>query len=181
MTVTTTNLIQGPATLWVGIFGVAEPAAVATAPGTGWTELGATQGGIEVSVELTYTELDVDQVVDIPGQTLTKRVAKIKTNLAEATLINWVLSQNQLAADIATGAVEPANGLAAFTPNYAALLMDGISPGGFRRRFIARRCLQIGNPGLPYKKDGQVLIPVEYASHFVSSSIAPYKTVDASS
>jgi hypothetical protein len=34
MPVTSTNLIQGPATLYTGIFGATEPATIATTPAT---------------------------------------------------------------------------------------------------------------------------------------------------
>lgn len=179
MPVTTSNLIQGPATMYAGIFGVVEPAAVATVPGVGWTDVGGTQDGVMLSVELTFSELQVDQVVDIPGQRVTKRVTKIKTNLAEATLANLAIALNEAAATIVSNVFTPSNGLVTFNPPYAAVLLDGIAPGGFRRRIIVRKALQIGNIESSYKKDGQTLIPVELAGHYVSSSIAPFIITDA--
>jgi hypothetical protein len=181
MSVTVTNLIQGPATLYHGLFGATEPADIDTTPATGWTDLGGTNGGAELTVELTFADLDVDQVVDVPGATLTKRMSKVKTNLAEATLENWARAQNQDVADISTSVLEPTTGLAAFQPVYSALILDGIAPGGFLRRVILRRTLQIGAPGQAFKKDGQTLIPVEFAGYYVSSSIAPYYVEDATS
>jgi hypothetical protein len=181
MPVTATNLIQGPATMYVGAFGVAEPATIATAPGAGWTDVGGTQDGITVSVELEFSELSVDQIVDIPGQRITKRVAKVKTNLAETTLANLAVALNELAATVVANKFTPSNGIAAFAPNYSAILLDGIAPGGFRRRVIVRRCLQVGNVESSYKKDGQTLFPVDFSSHYVSASIAPFQWEDATS
>lgn len=179
MAVTATNLIQGPATLYIATFGATEPATIATAPGAGWTDVGGTQDGVNLSVELEFSELSVDQVVDIPAQRVMKRVPKIKTNLAEPTLVNLAAALNELAASVAANKFTPSNGLAAFTPNYAAILLDGIAPGGFKRRVIVRKCLQIGNVESSYKKDGQTLFPVEFAGHYVSSSIAPFVWEDA--
>jgi hypothetical protein len=181
MVVSATNLIQGPATLYVGVFGVAEPATIATVPGAGWTDVGGTQDGVTLAVELEFSELSVDQVVDIPGQRITKRTAKLKTNLAEATLANLAVALNELAASVVSNTFTPSNGLAAFTPNYAALLVDGIAPGGFRRRVIVRKALQVGNVETSYKKDGQTLFPVDFSSHYVSASIAPFIWTDATS
>jgi hypothetical protein len=181
MPVVTTNLIQGPAVLWAGIFGVTEPATVATAPGVGWTDVGGTQDGVTLSVEMEFSELAVDQLVDIPGQRLTKRVPKIKTNLAEATLANLAIALNELAGTVVTGKFTPSFGATVFNPNYAALMLDGIAPGGFKRRIILRKGLQIGNVEASYKKDGQFFWPVEFAGHYVSSSIAPFSIEDATS
>lgn len=178
MPVTTTNLIQGPATLWVGIFGVAEPL-ISVVPGAGWADVGATQDGVSVSVELSFSELEADQIVDVAGQRITKRVTKMTTNLAEPTLANWALALNELASTIATNKYTPTNGLAAFTPPYAALLLEGIAPGGFKRRVIVRKALQVGNAESSYKKDGQTLIPVEFMGHYVSAAIAPFSIEDA--
>lgn len=179
MSVTTTNLIQGPAELWVAPFGTAEPATIATAPGAGWVDVGGTQDGVMYSVEMEFSELSVDQVVDIPGQRMTKRMQKIKTNFAEATLANLAIALNELAASVAANKFSPTSGIAAFTPNYSALLIRGIAPGGFRRQIIGRKMLQTGNVESSYKKDGQLLIPTEFTGHYVSSSILPFVVEDA--
>lgn len=181
MPVTATNLIQGPAVMYVAPFGTAEPAAVATVPGAGWVDIGGTQDGVTYAVEVEFSELSVDQLPDVPGQRIVKRVTKIKTNLAEATLANFAITQNELAASVAANKFSPTQGVAAFNPNYQAILLDGIAPGGFRRRIIVRKVLQIGNMETSYKKDGQTLYPVEFAGHYVSSSILPYSVEDATS
>lgn len=179
MSVTATNLIQGPAELWVAPFGTVEPATIATAPAAGWVDVGGTQDGVTYAVELEFSELSVDQVIDIPGQRVTKRVTKVKTNLAEATLANLAIALNELAATVAANKFSPSNGLAAFSPNYSAILLRGIAPGGFRRQVIVRKALQTGNVESSYKKDGQLLIPVEFTGHYVSTSVLPFLVEDA--
>lgn len=177
MAVTITNLIQGPARLLIGDVGATEPTYADSADGVGFTDLGGTQDGVTLTVDLTFAELSVDQLVDVPGQTLVKRMAKIATNLAEATLENWALALND--ADPVSSAFEPTYGSGAFTPTYKALLLRGIGPNGGPRDVVLRRALQIGSPGSAYKKDGQTLIPVEFSAHYVSSVIAPFKINEA--
>lgn len=177
MTVTSTNLIQGPATLWQGVFGVAEPAAVATAPGVGWVDLGGTSDGVELGIADDYSVLGVDQIIYEVERRRTNRVVTVKTNLAEATLANLALAINNSAA--VASVLTADDGLAAFAPAYQAVLLDGIAPGGFRRRIIVRKVLSTDAVGMAYKKDGQTLIPVTFTGHWVSASIKPFVITDA--
>lgn len=176
MSVTSTNLIQGPATLYAGAFGAEEPATVDTAPGGDWVDVGGTREGIELIVEKSYAVLSVDQVIDEVGRTVTSRVVKVKTTLAEATLANLARSINETAP--VSGVFTPDGGLAAFTPAYQALLIDGIAPGGLRRRIIVRKVLSVDSVGTAYKKDGMTVIPVTFTAHWVSPSIEPFVIED---
>lgn len=177
MGVTGSNLIQGPATLYTGAFGVAEPATVATVPGAGWTDVGGTKDGVELSFADEYAVLDVDQLIYEVGRRRTKRVVSVKTQLAEATLANLALAIANTAP--AGNVLEGDDGLTAFAPAYGALLLDGIAPGGFRRRVILRKTLPTDSVGTAYKKDSQTLIPVTWTLHWVSTSIKPWKIEDA--
>lgn len=177
MPVTSTNLIQGPAVLYSGLFGATEPATVATTPSTGWTDVGGTKEGAELTIADEYAVLDVDQIIYEIARRRTKRVVSIKTSLAEATLANLALAIANTAP--AANVLTADDGLAAFAPAYGAVLMDGIAPGGFRRRVIVRKTLPTDSVGVAYKKDGQTLIPVTWTAHWVSSSIAPFIVTDA--
>lgn len=179
MTVTSTNLIQGPATLYAADFGATEPATIATAPTTPWLDLGGTKDGVELGVVDEWAVLEVDQVIYEVGRNRTKRVVTIGTNLAEATLANLALAMNNTGPT--TNVIEGDDGLTAFSPSYKAIILDGIAPGGFRRRVIVRKVLQTTAVKSSYKKDGQVLIPVLFTGHWVSTSIKPFKIEDATS
>lgn len=189
MAVSVSNLTMGPATLYSGVVGAVEPAdaSINTAPAaSAWTDLGGTMDGIQLTVAKTYKELEVDQVVDIPGRRVTKRETSIKTNLAEPTLQNLAVALNESAP--VTGAafdyLEPDNTSSAVNPNYSAFLLDGIAPGGngaFRRRVVVRRGLSVEDVQAAYKKDGQTVIPVTISAHYVSPSIKPYRVVDQKS
>jgi hypothetical protein len=184
MAVTVSNLILGPANLYVGAFGAAEPtsAQVNTLPPvSAWTDLGATQDGVTLTINQDFTELEVDQVVDIPGRRLTKRELVVKTNLAEATLANLALlmnNQSTLVTAAATNVLTPAFDTSATQPTYNALIIDGWAANGKVRRVIARRVLSVDNPEFSYKKDGQAVFTVSWSAHYVSPAIAPFVVYD---
>lgn len=179
MPVTSTNLIQGPATLYQAVFGATEPATVAAAPAVAWTDVGGTKDGVELSINDEYAVLDVDQIIYEIARRRTKRVVTVKTSLAEATLANLAIATANTAP--AANVLNADDGLAAFAPAYGALLVDGIAPGGFRRRIIIRKTLPTDSVGMAYKKDGQTLLPVTWTAHWVSASITPFKIEDATS
>lgn len=177
MGVTTTNLIQGPATLYWAPFGSTEPATVATAPAAPWVDLGGTKDGVSLIINDTYSVLTVDQVVEEVDRRRTNRVLQIKTSLAEATLENLAHAINNTAP--AAAALTLDSGLAAFAPVHGAYLLDGIAPGGFRRRIILRRALSTDSVETAYKKDGMTLLPVTFSGHYVSASIKALAITDA--
>lgn len=178
MGVTSTNLIQGPATLYLAPFGTAEPVAFA-APAAAWVDVGGTKDGSELGVADEYAVLTVDQVIYEIERRRTGRVLTIKTSMAEATLENLAKAINNTAP--AAGILTGDDGLTAFNPSYQAALLDGIAPGGFKRRIILRKCLSTDSVAMAYKKDGQTLIPVTFTGHWVSSTIRPWVVSDATS
>lgn len=184
MSVSVTNLTQGPGTLYRGAFGQAEPAdtQVNTTPAaSGWTDVGGTLGGVDLTIEQKYKELEVDQIVDTVGRRLVSREAGVETNLAEPTLANLALALNASAPVTGAGFAyyEPPNDTSASTPTYCALIFDGIAPGGFTRRVFLRRSLSTATIKATWAKDKQTGIPVSFAAHYVSAAIKPFRIVDA--
>lgn len=184
MATTTTNLVQGPGTLYTGTFGATEPAdsAVTSVPASGtWTDLGGTDGGVKLTVDQKYNALAVDQLVDRAGSRLVSRDFLLTTSLAEPTLANLSTSLNggTTAASGSYTTFEPLFATSATQPTYAAFLMDGWAPGGaWRRRVILRKGLSTAKVESAYTKDKQTYIPVEFTGHYVSATIAPIHVVD---
>lgn len=183
MTVTVTDLIEGPATLYYGVFGAAEPLDTevnGTPAASAWTDLGATQGGVKVSINQTYTEMEVDQIIDIAGSRLTKRVVMITTNLAQPTLDNLARVMNTTAPVTGAGfkKLEPSGDTSATQPAYSAILLDGYAPNTKKRRVILRKTLSTEALDSEYKKDGMTLLPSGWKAHYVSSSIKPFAIID---
>ncbi|MEU5197289.1 hypothetical protein AB0G86_25110 [Streptomyces scabiei] len=186
MTVSVSNLVQGPATLYIGAFGATEPtSATATPASASWTDLGGTTGGAEIAINQEYKELEVDQVVDVPGRRLVKRDIQVKTQLAEPTLQNltYALNDGTYASGATDNTYEPNNQSSATQPTYRAILIDGWAPGisgttSKRRKVIVRRVLSIDNAVFAYKKDEQSVFTVTFAGHYVSDVLASFKVID---
>lgn len=188
MAVTVTNLTMGPGEIYHGAVGATEPAnsdvdnrIPDTSVSGSWTDLGGTNGGVTLELSLDYTELEVDQIVDVVGRRLTKREMKLNTSLAETTLENLKIANN--GGTIATGAgfetFDPKMDTSAATPEYIALIFDGVNGADSkRRRVIARRVLSVAGIGQEYSKDSQTLFPVEFACHYVDTNTPPFKYVD---
>lgn len=176
MSVTTSNLLQGPATVYRAPFGTAEPASIDVTPGVGWTDCGGTKDGLEYTDASDWAELEVDQLTMTPERRRTKRTITAKTSLAEATLDNLARATSNSAP--VAGVMEVDDGIAAFQPSYDAIIIDGHAPGGKRRRIIIRKTLSTDSVGMSYKKDAQTLVPVTWTAHWVSASIRAVKIVD---
>jgi hypothetical protein len=182
MAVTTSALTMGPGTYFDAPFGTAEPATPTTVPATGWRDVGGTQDGIELNVSEEFTELEVDQLVDVPERRRTKRELTMTTNLAETTLDNLALAINESAPAAAVANVqtlEPTTGLDAFRPAYRAAIFDGPGPSGLTRRVTARKTLSTEGTTFAYKKDGQNVYSVTRTCHHVSDSIKPFSIKQA--
>jgi hypothetical protein len=180
-----TNLTMGPGTIYSAAYQAAEPSdsQVNTTPAaSAWTDVGGTTDGSTLTVNQEYTELAVDQIVDIPGRRLTKRDMQLSTNMAEVTLTNLVLALNG-GSIVTTGGshsvYSPSNDTSATQPTYIALILDGYTTASRRRRVVGRRALSIEAVGTAYKKDEQTVFPVTWSMHYVSSSLTPFKIVDA--
>lgn len=186
MSVTTSNLMLGPATLYVGTFGnVTEPgsANINNTPlaSGGFIDVGGTLGGVKLSIAQTYTVLDVDQVVDQVDGRLTGRKVSVQTQMAEVTLANLQAALN--GGTVATGSsvntYDPDNTISATQPAYRALLFDGWGPSQKRRRAIVRKVLSTAQVDLEYKKDGQGFYAVTWDAFYVSSAIGPFNIMDS--
>lgn len=179
MAVTASNLVLGSATLYIGAFGAAEPADAKVAPAVAWTDLGATTDGVTITVSPDYTELVADQVIDRVGSRMTARTITVSTNLAEATLANFKTA-------VSGGTVTSASGKSTFDldiansgePAYQALLIDGIAPGGKRRRIIVRKVLSTDDVEFAYSKEDQTVYSVTFTAHYVDAVKSPLSIVD---
>jgi hypothetical protein len=187
MAVTATNIVEGPATLYSAAFGATEPTDAtvnATPAASTWTDVGGTDGGVKLTIDQSYTELEVDQIVDRVGSRLTKRNFMVETSMAEPTLANLSLALNGGTSASGSGyaSLEPAFASSATQPTYKALLFDGWAPGGaFNRRVIVRKALSTDAVELAYTKDKMTVFAVKFAGHYVSASIAPIHIVDQTS
>lgn len=173
MSVTVTNLLQGPAQMLVSPFGTTEPANADVAPAVGWVDVGGTDGGARLVVGQTYSKMSVDQIALEVGARLVGQVITVATSMAEATLENLKTAFNQPAGAGTTFELTSQIGNA--EPNYKAVMLVGQKPGGGNRLIIIRRALSTENVELAWKKDDKTMIPVTFSGFYVSSSIGAIK------
>jgi|SRR5579859_4261222 len=197
--VTPGNVVQGPATLYWGIFGsTTEPpvtnTAIKTDPvsagGTGWNDFGGTMGGVQWDAAYTYGQIKADQIVDPIGARLTGRVITVTTSLLEATLVNLNEAMNQ-SATITTGSgintFDPGGAVAApgtntpviTQPTYSALIIDGWAPALVsgavaRRRFILRKVLNDIKATAKYDLTTQSVWACTFTCYYVSATTSPF-------
>lgn len=90
------NIIVGAAQMWVGASDtITEPPTGSSVSLTGWTPVGFTQEGVELSYEPDYGDVEVDQLLD--SARIFKQGMRVMANttLAEATLENLLVVWGQ--------------------------------------------------------------------------------------
>jgi len=191
MTITPYNLVQGPADLYVGAFGTAEPTdanatVVAGSPGAGWTGVGGTEIGVTVEIDVTYVDLKVNQLLDPVGARPTDRLITVKTQLSEATYQNMQTALNQLNTVTVSGAyttIDPITTTSATQPTYAALIVDGWAPTlstglPARRRWIIRKVISKPKVMEDYELAKKVLYDITFQAYYVSSGVPLFHRID---
>lgn len=193
-TLVANNTTRGPANIWVGSFGVTEPAqtnaALISDPGAGWTSIGLTTGGVTWDDDQTVSDTEADQVIDSIGGRVTKRKTMVTFNMLEPTLARLAIALNNFGTvTVGTGinVYDPGQFNAGSIPVYTAILVDGWAPqiaggGAARRRAIFRKVLNtnakvqaVSDP----TKDGEWAFSGQ--CYFVSTSISPYVVMDQTS
>lgn len=194
MSVTTTNLVLGPARLYVGVLGAAEPEDSAVTPNgpstppasPPWTDVGGTDGGVTAEIDSSFTDLQVDQIPMLVGSRLTDLKITVATKMSELTLANLNFALNGI------GLTGGGSGFSTFdvpaTPQitqsqYAALIIDGWAPytssnAPALRRVIVRKVLAQSKVTFAYDKKTQQFFDVTWTAYYVSSSINPIHIVD---
>lgn len=189
MAVTTTNLVQGPAELFVAQFGATEPADTAAAlaidPPAPWTCIGATTKGVTLTFDQTYDILNVDQIPDNVGARMSARSVTVATQMAELTLQNLAVALNGGTVASATGVqtYDPLTGDSSTQPVYNALIIDGWAPVGasgvpVKRRVILRKVLSTKGAELVYDKTDMAVYKVTLSCFYVSASVKPFHIVE---
>lgn len=184
MSVTPGNLAMGPGTLYVGDFGAAEPLPQEvnnTPAASAWPDVGGTVGGLTFTVTNTWKELDVDQVIEVPERRITKREVQLKTQLGEVTFANFTLAMagGTTASGSTWETYDPDEMNSGDSPNYKAVLFDGFGGSGLRRRVIIRKVLNVDNVDVAAHPENQTVYPVQFVSHYISSSVRSWRIINA--
>ena len=194
MAVTASNLVLGPASLYVAPFGSTEPSDASvtpngylTAPPAPWVDAGGTEGGVSFEVETKYTNLAVDQIIMNVGARLTELDMMVTTKLSEVTLNNLTYALNSITtvgAGTGYSTEDITVTLSASQPTYAAMIIHGWAPllptgAPALRRIIIRKVLSQAKVALMYDKKTQASYATTFNAYFVANSINPVHIVDA--
>lgn len=196
MSINASNLVMGPAILYVAPFGTAEPQDSAvtptgylTPPGAGWIDVGATDGGVAFEADSTYTPLVADQVTMDLGARLTEMKMSVTAKLSEMTLTNLNTALNNISS-VGSGSgystLDIPVGLTSTQPTYAALCIYGWAPmltTGYPalRRIIVRKVLSQTKVSMMFDKKTQASYDTTFSAYFVSSSLPPVHITDEDS
>lgn len=109
---TSKNIIVGAASVFIGPSGKAAAPAVdgttsyrATVAGAaGWRDVGYTQDGLEVSNDPSYTDVEVDQLLDAAKIFQDGMSVSLSTSFAEATLENMIVAWGQASSTLTSTA-----------------------------------------------------------------------------
>lgn len=191
--VNASNLVLGPARLYVAAFGSTEPTDASvtpngptTPPSAPWTDVGGTDGGVMFEVDNTYTDLQVDQLTMNVGARLTAMKMTVTTKLAEMTLTNLQTALNSIGTSSSGSGYSTLDipvGSTSTQPSYAALIIDGWAPtlssgAAALRRVIVRKVLSQVKATLSYDKKTQQSLDCTFTAYYVSNSINPIHIVD---
>lgn len=180
------NIIVGAASLFIGASG--EAAAPAPVVGVSyrttvdadadWRDIGYTQDGLEVTTDPTYTDVEVDQLLDAAIIFKDGMGLSISTTMAEASLENLLLAWGQEADTlVASGGPAPADEIETLeiqggglgdSPIEYGLIAVGNGPrveatNKYReRRYHAFRVLSVEGAGTMLARSDAATIPVTF-------------------
>lgn len=179
--VDTANMMIGPGKLRWAAVGTDDALIVAayTPSWTGWTDVGATDGGVQMSIAKDYANHTVDQVADWVASTITERHVTVQTsvvesgNLAKLALVN---NGGTLTASFnpSWDKYEPTTDLIATQETYIAVALEGITLAGKKRIIVARRVLNVDSVSWEHKKEAKTMLGLSFAGHYVSDTVAPF-------
>lgn len=168
MALTAYEILTGVGKLYVAPAGTAKPSLDTDPAAAGWTEVGETVDGVTITLAQEIEEFRTDQRTGPVKATRTEENLTIETRLAQATLENLA----QTLGGLTVTTVPAGTGTMGYKwhglyrgqdVQEFAILFRGNSPyGDFPAQFYVPRGYFAGETGLEYKKDGQVVIPVEF-------------------
>lgn len=192
------NILVGAAALYVGTTTAAAPVLTANNPAgpvvsaaTGWSQVGYTDGGVEVSYEPAYTDVTVDQLLDSAIIFKSGMKVMVNTTLSEATLENLLIVWGAQDADLNTAnrTLEISAGNLGDFPVERQLIFVGPGPrvdisgnaAHKERVYTINRAIQTNTTAHSLKRDAATTLPVSFrclpGSNLAGNNTTAYGTV----
>lgn len=187
LAVSEANFVLGPADLWVAPSGTALPTTAAADPGTGWTNVGATDGGVKVEIDETVTDLNADQVLLAVGGRVTGQAITVTATLSEITLANLAmtmatdpaLTQGTSGATPTDSKLSADDSTSSTQTSYLSIIVDGWAPRGkttgqsLRRRILVPKTLPETKTSLTFDKKTQQGLAVTFHAYLPDDPSVP--------
>jgi hypothetical protein len=164
------EILTGVGTLYRAPVGTAFPALTAT-PAAPWVTMGDTDGGVKITTDQKTKQITSDQRTGPIKAIRTEESLKVETNLKASTMENIAALLSVTVTDVAPGAGTIGTRSVALhrgsLVNESALLFRGSyqSPyGDWPAQFELPRGYYDGPVAMEYKKDGEVLLPVQFVA-----------------
>lgn len=175
------QMMVGPGKLRWAAVGVDDAAIVTayTPNWTNWTDVGSTDGGVQMSIAKNYANHTVDQVADWVASTITERHVTVQTSLAEPGDMSKLALVNN--GGVTTPSFnpswdkyEPTTDLIATQETYIAVALEGVTLAGKKRIIVARKVLNVDSVAFEFTKEKKTMYGLSFAGHYVSDVIAPF-------
>jgi len=159
MAITFSNIIVGEGNLSV------RPSGSTSA----YTDVGATQDGVEIAWEPEMVDIEVDQFGDAARVVNSKIKVSIKTKLAEGTLENLVLAWNYSDTQLITTITNKTlrMGIQPVYPEEREIKIVGTAPGStasteLARTYTCKRCIQYSASSHMLQRAENTAFPVDF-------------------
>lgn len=146
MSITQTNIVLGAGTLKIGTYGTAEGSC---------TDVGATEGGVELSIPREYVEKTCDQEIGVLDVIKVSEKCTLKVKLAEATLANLCKAMDYPSSAISSSVLSIGGDA---DVNYLSLFLNVNAPAGGTRKYTFHKAVLIGAAEHAYKKNEKSMI-----------------------
>lgn len=150
MAITNSNII-------VGVGSSVKLATAGTAEGSA-TDVGATEGGISISIDREYYEKTCDQSINILEMIKISEKPKIKMTLAECTLDNLRIAMDMPSTALVSSTLTFGGNS---TDTELVAYLNVIAPSGGTRKYTFYKCVPISATEHAYKKDDKSMIDLE--------------------
>ncbi len=162
------EILTGVGKLYVAPAGTAKPALDVDPESTGWTYLGETVDGVTITPGQEIEEMRTDQRTGPVKAVRTEESLTIEAQLAQATVENLAqalggMTVTKVNAQVGAMGYRKVGLYRGGTVQEFAMLFRGNSPyGSYPAQYYVPRGYYGGEVGQEYKKDGQVVVPVEF-------------------
>lgn len=182
MTITVASMMVGPGRMRWAPVGTDDSLIIAgnTASWTGWTDVGSTDGGIQLAIAKDYANHEIDQTPDWVASTITSRHMTVQTSLVETGDLAKLSLVNNGGVIASTNpswtSYSPNTDLISTQETYIAIAVEGKRLDGKPVIEVIRRVLNVDSVAFDFKKDAKTMYGLSFAGHFVSDALAPFIT-----